>query len=196
MKPTIEEKKKIKKIKTIPMSNFTIEKYHPDVKTVSYNDLKNIRDIDELIPEKKGAIIILYQLGSFYSGHWVALLKYKNKLEYFDPLGYNVVDTPLSWNSREQNERLGINEKYLSKLLLKARDENKKIVISNPIPYQSSKSTGGQINTCGRHCCLRIQKMKENLSLPQYYKLLSELKKKANLSYDDLVSSLITKTTG
>ncbi len=79
-----------------------------------YSDLDNINSIDGIFNGKPTATI-LYQARENY-GHWVALLKYNNTIEFFDPYGMNI-DEELQYS--EYNLRLheGQIKPHLSHLL-------------------------------------------------------------------------------
>jgi hypothetical protein len=187
LKPTLEEKKEIQNIQESPMSNVDISKYFPNVKIISYHDLKNFDSIFQLLPKNKSFFILLYETKPNF-GHWTLLMRYDDTIEYFDSLGKEP-DEPLSWLSKEQNNKLGIYEPYLTNLLKKS----KMPVIYNPIVYQKTKE---DINTCGRHVILRIKQMLKNKGLQEYFKILYMLQKKTGLDFDKIVSSLITAKDG
>src|SRR5277367_309500 len=56
---------------------------------ISYNDLYNINNIDEIL--KFGSCVILYNTAE-NSGHWCCILTHKNKIEFFDPYGILIDD--------------------------------------------------------------------------------------------------------
>ena len=58
--------------------------------------------LTHLLPKPTDYCIILYE-SELNSGHWVALLRYDNIFEYFDPYGH-VVDKPLRWISAAKRE--------------------------------------------------------------------------------------------
>ncbi|MCX6711627.1 MAG: Ulp1 family isopeptidase [Candidatus Woesearchaeota archaeon] len=184
LKPTIQEAGQLKHIEKTCMSNEDINKYLPNCKIVSYNELPKYTSIFQLLPHNKSYVIILYQQ-SENSGHWVALLRYNNTIEYFDSLG-NAPDVPLKWNSPEQNLSLGINDKYLSNLLAKSKMR----IIYNPIKYQEQNN---EISTCGAHAVLRIQTMLKGYDLAQYYEIMKKAKKEMGVNFDEIAAGLINK---
>lgn len=184
VKVSKQERIELDKIEKKSMSNDDINKYLPNVQTISYNELSKYNSIEQILPTNGSYVIILY-LQTPNSGHWTALMRYDDKIEYFDSYGGSI-DAPLKWNSGESNEMLNIHDKYLSKLLKKSNMS----VVYNNVKYQTQKQG---ISSCGRHCVLRIKKMLEGYDLPQYYKILSKLKNKLKLDYDEIVSGLITK---
>lgn len=64
-------------------------------------------------------------------------------------------------------------------------------VFYNTFPYQK---LGDNINTCGRHCALRL--LHRDLSDIQYHNLINKYSKKYNLNIDETVSLLIYNILG
>jgi hypothetical protein len=54
-------------------------------------------------------------------------------------------------------------------------------VVSNPYHFQKE---GGDVNTCGRHCCVRLYHY--DMSLPEYKKTIED----SGMSPDEYVTSL------
>ena len=132
---------------------------------MSYEDLHNINNIDELFKDKD-SVTILYQTKKNY-GHWVALIKHDdNNIEFFDSYGLNI-DEELKYS--EYNLRLHDNNlvPHLSHLLQTSQYN----IIHNKIKLQQFVE---HVNTCGRHCCVRIKFKK--LSLSQYLSLITNNK--------------------
>lgn len=150
---------------------------------LKYSQLKNYSSIEQLLPNDKSMVIILYEW-QYNMGHWTALCRFKNKIIYFDSYG-NMPDEPLTWNSEDINNELGQNKKYLSNLLNKTKLK----VVYNPIQYQNLK---GNMATCGRFCSLFLLLMKEyDMDLQQYFNFMNQMKKSLNIDYDNIVSYLI-----
>jgi len=182
----IEALNELQEIEETCMSNTDINKYFPGVKTVSYCDLVNVKDIYDLLPHPGSFFFLLYQ-SSANCGHWVALMRSHKVIEYFDSYG-GAIDSPLDWLTARQNKALGIVNPYLSDLLL---NSGRKLDIEwNGLCFQSSNSG---VSTCGRHCCLRIKKFLEGYNLEQYIRLLQVTKKLIKCSFDEIVSGMITE---
>ena len=167
-----------------PMGDDDIKTYLPNAKIILYNDLKKYNNIDEILPHKKSFAIILY-LNSPRSGHWCSIMKPNDKqIEFFDSYG-KCVDHPLTWLTKEQNEKLGIHSNYLGDLLKKSGKE----IIYNNMCFQGKDS---DISTCGRHCCFRIKCMRDkDMNIFQYQKMMKNVKNKMNMSFDELVSTMV-----
>lgn len=171
-----------------PMGDDDIKKYLPSTKIITNKELNKYNDIDELFDNKKycDSIIMLY-LDSPNAGHWVALSKYGDTIEFFDSYG-NPPNKVYDFVPSNVRNVLGTGKDKMAELLKKT----KKKVIYNPVKYQEDNKDFIDINTCGRHCCFRILKLKNNgMTLPEYYDLMKEAKNQLKLPYDAIVSELI-----
>ena len=178
-------KNDLKKVKQEPMSNFTIEKYLKNPEIIEYSELKNYKDIDELLPNNNDYVIILYRHDT--GAHWVVALKQNNLIEHFCSYGSNPDQYYNEWATQLTNMKLGQDEPYLSKLLNNCNYE----VIYNPIKYQTINN---DIATCGRHCLNRVFHMlNHNTNLNDYFKYMKRKKKELNKPYDDLVSIIVNR---
>ena len=168
----MKEEEVLDEIVDKPMGDNTIREILPKCPIVLYNELKKYPHINQLLPKVGSYAIILYQ-DSPHSGHWTAVLRpTDNQIEYFDSYG-KCPDEPLSWSSPEKQNQLGIHAPYLSNLL---KASGKKLVW-NKKKFQ--KDNDPEISTCGRHCCFRIQMMKNRgYNIHQYQKMLEAVKNK------------------
>lgn len=165
-----------------PLGDDDIKSYLPDAKVMKYSALKNIKSIEELLPNEIDYVILLYE-DTPNKGHWVTVLRYGDTIEFFDSYG-NAPDKPLCWNDEITNEKLN-QEPYLSDLF----NLTDKKVVYNPIKYQGE---GDDINTCGRHAVFRILNLIEkDRPLGEYYEIMKEIKRLTKSSYDDIVANLI-----
>lgn len=167
-------------IEASPISDALIKQYLPNANILMYNQLPMYNNIEELLPHDKSYFVLMYQ-DSPNSGHWTAVLRQKNTVEYFDSYG-SYPDKDLSWVSKEKRHSLGINGKYLSNLFNKTKLK----VIYNTEPYQAS---GNEIATCGRHVVFRL--MNINKGLLSYHKFIKSQMKKQGCDYDCIVSKVI-----
>jgi hypothetical protein len=173
----------INKTITKPMNDLDIKHYLPDKQIYTYSDLANVREIEDILPKPKDCFILLIE-SSENSGHWVAVLRYNNTIEYFDSYG-KPPSEPLEWVSPQKNAQLGQNHPYLNYLFNKTPLK----VIYNDKNYQKN---GPTVNSCGAHCVFRcLQLLENNMSLSKYNKLLQRAKKESGLTYDQIVSAFI-----
>jgi hypothetical protein len=132
-----------------PLSNNDIsrklEKYGLDVEFVPYKQLKYLTSLDEIIP-----CFLLYQQ-HYPIGHWVALFKNQEGMNYFDPTG-KVPDILLETNYDHPAGRIAMNADftYLNNLLYKSAEDGYKIIY-NDVPLQTPDS-----NTCGYWTSVRL----------------------------------------
>lgn len=152
------------------LSNFDLEKLLGNkAKILVYEDLKNYSDLDEVL-EPEGSVIILYQ-DKKNQGHWVALLRRKNGIEFFDSYG-GQPDTQLA--SMKYNKL-----PYLLNLI----ENYPGVVYYNPYQLQSDDRN---VSTCGRWCALRI--LLKELSLNDFAKIFTGKGKDP-----DYIATLLTK---
>lgn len=172
----LRNQKKVDEVRHYALSEHDIKKMIPTLKVVSYPELLNATNIDDVLDDK-GRLMLLYLTQSENMGHWVCLLKRRgtNFIEYFDPYGNYKPDGESKWLNKEKLKELKQNTFHLTKLLNNSPYEIK----SNSYPFQKDVT---DMNTCGRHCTTRLYL--KHLSLPKYIKLI----KSSGLSPDDFVS--------
>ena len=177
----------VQEIKYDPMSDGDIKYYYPDAKILTVNEISKYRTIDELLPNDIDYLIILYER-SKGSGHWCLIIKDKkrNLLEYFDPYGYKY-DTPLKWAGSGMRQVLNLKP-YITNLL---ENSNYKIEYNG---FDFQKKNDNRMSTCGRHCIFRLKTfLNHRITLKEYITLMEYLKKHSKMSYDEVVSDLISK---
>lgn len=177
--------KEVQKVIQCPISDEIIKEYLPEAKIIQYGDLKNYNYIEDLLSKNIDYAIILYPTESINNGHWVAILRYNNIIEYFDPYGEDVDNPLIKWLSCLERIKFNIPIPYLSRLL----NNYKGNVVYNGFDFQQEKPN---INTCGSHCIFRIiNLLKHNYDLKQYYNLLVKLKQKYKINFDEIVATQI-----
>lgn len=164
------------------LSNYEIDQIlNGKTKILTYNILPHIGNIKELLEPYKN-FILLYMTEPNY-GHWVCILKHPDRIEFFDPYGgKNIPDKELDVIKDHVKEITNQDFPYLSKLIYES---------GLPIEYNNYQfqQYNKDIKTCGRHCIVRV--IFKNLLLDDYHKLMTLLKNKYNLTYDQIVT-LIT----
>jgi len=147
-------KETLKQYKNISLSDSDVMRLvGHKARVLIYDELKKFKTLDEALSHH-GAIFLLYQQRKDY-GHWVAVIKTGNKIEFFDPYGI-WPDNELDWVSKETNIKLGQDKPYLSILMFNSPYE---LTYNN---YKFQKKGSG-INTCGRWSALRIAMRKMDL---------------------------------
>lgn len=182
----IKEGKVLDKMIDKPMGDDTIHKILPKCPIILYNQLPKYQNINQILPKVKSYAIILYLDGP-NTGHWTAIMKpNESEIEYFDSYGHRP-DEPLSWVDNNVKLGLGIKGPYLSNLL---KGSGKRI-IWNKMDFQNPKNS--DVSTCGRHCCFRIQMMKNRgMNIKKYCKMMQDIKKQLGATYDELVTIMIS----
>ena len=140
-----------------------------------YPYLKKVKDIDEIFDDE-GRALMLYLTEDKRTGHWVALCRYPDHIEFFDPYGERP-DQELNWLGKGKRVELEEDKPLLSKLL---REKGLPVVYNK---HQFQKD-GDDIATCGRHSAVRL--LFKDLSLPQYAKMIQE----TGLAPDEFVSRI------
>jgi len=170
----------IEEVELNSISDTELKYYLPDCNIKTYPELRNIKDIEELLPKNDSYFILLY-LDTPNSGHWTTLKRFNNDIQYFCSYG-TYPDKQMNWYGKALREELGESELYLTKLLNKTGLN----VNYNDIDYQNKDNL--DIVTCGRHC---INFIKSKKDLKQYFKMMSKLKKDSGKDYDELVSDKV-----
>jgi hypothetical protein len=171
------------------LSDADIKRELPNVKIINYSDLDGYSSIEQLLPRRLDAVVILVELKENV-GHWVCVIRSGKKgdsIVFFDPYGVRP-DKELSWISPYMNKKLGQDIPHMSYLLNKAVDDGFKVSFNN-VKYQKQSPA---INTCGRHCISVIRYFREtpNPSLKKYKAYMDRLVKDNHLNYDLIVTRM------
>ena len=155
-----------------------------DIKILKYSELSKYSSIDDLLPKQRDYCIVLYELEE-NSGHWTAILKYDNIIEWFDPYGIKY-DNELDWISNNAKQKLHEEKPLLGKSF----NESGYKVVYNKTKFQSMKK---EISTCGDHSSHRIYRLKHNdLDLEAYTTYMNHIKDEYGLTYDDIVAEFVS----
>ena len=188
--PSLLESKKenpvVEDVITDPMDDKDIRHYYPKAPILKYSDLANYSTIEQLLPEDKSMVFLLYQ-HSFNNGHWVLLTRYApNTFEFFCSYG-SAIDEPLTWTREDQREALGEGQPYLTMMLKKWRG---KIAVNR----KQFQQKGHSVATCGAYCVMRTACLKnDNMNLVDFQHYLESLKRETGLSYDELVANFVSQ---
>ena len=119
------------------------------VNVISYEMLFNYGSIEDALGPHK-ALIVLYEVESHTEGHWSLLYLQNNVLHFFDPLGISMDKQIAFIPNFYKLDNKGEQIPHLTYLVEKSGYK----VISNKTKYQKVDK---HINTCGRHCCVRLK---------------------------------------
>ena len=164
------EKEKDKTDLSYLVSNYDIEgKFkHGNVKIITYPELKDYNNIDELVPEEISACFILLET-SKKSGHWTVVGRHDDTLYYFDSYGV-APDGELKNISKSLRYELGEDHHYLIYLF----HHTDKYVYYNHFQYQSYHKG---INTCGKWCVVFTKAVFAGVTLKGFKAGIEHLKK-------------------
>jgi hypothetical protein len=174
------DKTQLAQVKADPMSDAEIKHYLPHARILTYQELTHFPSLQALLPKPKDFVVLLYE-SSPNNGHWVCVMKYDGKYEYFDPYG-GKPDAPLKWIDENTREQLGAGTPVLSQMLAKVGG------VHNTTAYQKLTQ---QNNSCGRHVIHRILAMLDGFDLDEYKTLMEHLRKELNTDYDGVVTMRI-----
>lgn len=150
----------INKNKKISLSNFDLMKLvDGKAKVVTYDNLYKYKNLDHLL-YPYDAVFLLYLFKPKY-GHWVALTKRNNVVEYCDSYG-KPPDEVLEHIPKLFAKKSHQDYPYLSKLLW----ESPYNIEYNDYNFQKH---GNDIRTCGRFAALRV--IFKHLTLNKFAKL-------------------------
>lgn len=184
-------KGELREIRQEALTDLDIKQYIPNAKIMSSSDFKKFNNINEVLPNQKDCVFIIYESKPNY-GHWCLLSKYApNIIEYFDSYG-GKPDAPLKWVNRAKQDQLDLKP-YISYLLEHAKQAGCDIIYSSKHFQKNSSKKLGKIASCGRHCILRaLCILKDNQALSDYIKMLNMIKEITGYDYDDIVSGIIS----
>lgn len=167
----------IKKYESVALSNYDILKMLDNrCNIVLYPNLHRYCSIDQLLGPYE-ACVLLFESKPRY-GHWVALIKHGNDIEFFNSYG-GFPDDSL----RNIDKRFAIQSNqdtpYLSLLLLKCKYN----LFYNEFKFQKKNN---DTKTCGRHCVVRV--LNKHMDIYKYKAMLDKIKTKYGFDYDEIVT--------
>ena len=152
-------------------------------KIVPYHELSKYQTIDQLLPLKKDAVVLLYENRPM-DGHWTSLTKNNGEISFFDPYG-EVIDKQLKYSNYSKDRVQGEGDMSLRNLL----STSKLPVYFNDYKYQRD---GTGVNTCGRHVANFIKyNLDKGLDLEDYNELMMKTQKETGLPYDELIAKMV-----
>ena len=161
----------------IPLSNEDIQAHLGSQQIAKYSDLKNYKDLYELMPLKKDYKIILLEAEE-NRGHWVVIIRQGKKFYYVNSYGKKYDD-----------------KSYLSKMILKIlkqdRNEIQRLITATGLKGISWNRIEMQGNSmcCGRYCVFFVIMSNLNYTPPEAVDFLT--RHKGFGSYDQLICDLV-----
>ena len=145
------------------------------IRITTYPDLKKVARIDDLF-DKHGRAILFIPQQNEQQGHWTAMIKRRNEVEFFDPYG-EPPEAQKDTIDEAQLEAMRMREPLLAEILT----ENPYRIIYNKVALQKLQD---DTNTCGRHCAVRL--LYHKYSLPKYRSIIE----RSGMSPDEFVVKL------
>ena len=174
----------ITQIEQTPLSDVDVKYYlGDDARVLIYDELAKYNTLEELLPESKSFIVLLFPVKSETNGHYCALYRLNDNIYYCDSYGFKP-DKPLSFSPKYKN-----TPKHLTMLF----DNSTLPIYYNTIDFQNKKDL--KMADCGRYSIFYILVMKEfNADLSFVISALQDLNhQKPNQSYDDIICGIINK---
>jgi hypothetical protein len=149
------------------MSDKDFDRYFGAGKVIKYSELDNYPTINDLLPNNKDFRIILVE-SQYNSGHWCAVLKYGDIIEWFNSYG-TAPEYDFKFIPSFTKHLLGQGGNLLTKLLKTKRKDQK-------LYYNKKKlqQIADGVNTCGRHCIARILAMLVGYELDEFIQKIED----------------------
>lgn len=171
----------IKKVESYPLSDGDINIILGGTKIFTYPDLSKFSRLEDIF-DSHGRAMMLFLTTSDSSGHWVCFMRRNGAIEYWDPYGL-APEADKKWLSKSKLIGLGEDEPLLMRLIRQS---------GLPFSYNKYKyqKDANNINTCGRHCCVRL--LNKELSEKEYYQKI----KNSGMSADEYVTKITYNILG
>jgi hypothetical protein len=166
-------------LKKMASEDDLIRNFGLDVKNkiLKYSELENYNNIDELIPDQDDYRILLLESEPSV-GHWVALIRKGDTLEFFDSYG-KTHKGELKYIPKFINNMLNQKDIYLTRIMKSSKNP-----IFSTLKLQKNNPN---IATCGRHVIARILCSKAGYDLEDYERLIKNQSKERDMPPDILV---------
>ena len=169
------------------LTNTDLNKFLPDVKIYTYEELADTQNLKELLPDRRCAIIILAeQMPNI--GHWVCIVKVERSYIFFDSYGQRP-DKTINWTDKQLRKCLNQDYPHISFLLNTCLNDGFKVVYSG-FAYQNKNNF--KIATCGRWVIVFITYMLKTpkATLNSFYDMIKKNCNAYQLNPDHLVTFL------
>jgi hypothetical protein len=161
-------------------SDKDFERYFGDGKVIKYSELDNYSTINDLLPNNKDFRIILIE-SKINEGHWTAVMKYNNIIEYFNSYG-SKPEYDFKFIPSFTKHLLGQGGNLLTKLL-KSKEKGQKVYYNK----KKFQKIADGINTCGRWVTARILAMLVGYELDDFINKVDEKVKDTGKPTDILI---------
>ncbi len=172
------------------MTNSDLKRFLGDYavnNTITYSELKQYKDLTELLPDHHDYKIILIEYEK-NEGHWICIMKHNKVIEIFNSFGTHHGDDDFV-DTESINYYLGQSYNFLNIFIEKELDDGIFNIIYNKTKFQEKSI---KVNTCGRHVVNRlICLIHYDMALKDYIQFMKKSSKETKLNYDELVSAII-----
>jgi hypothetical protein len=148
-------------------SDGDVNRWLGDGHIIKYSDLDSYATINDLLPNDKDFKVILIE-SSYNQGHWTAVMKYGNIIEYFNSYGTKP-EHDFKFISTTIKHLLGQGGNLLTKLL-KTKNKEQKVYYNK----KKLQQINDNVNTCGRWCVARILAMRIGWELDDFINKVDE----------------------
>jgi hypothetical protein len=162
------------------LSDSDLKQLVPNLNIVVYNNIANYESIDSVLRGKP--TIILFEMVETNAGHWTCIFKENSTVFFFDSYGINIEQ-----QKKHMNKKIFRKANYLSRLL-------KRMPYKLDVNLTKYQKMENGINTCGRHCVVRI--WNKQLNDEEYKDYISNLCNEHNCNSDQLVLMLTQQKLG
>lgn len=152
---------------------------------IKYSLLDEYKTIEDLLPTDGSFKIILIE-DKYNSGHWVAVFRRGKTITYFNSYGAKW-DTDWKFINRMVRLILDQNTNELTRLMDQATKDGWNVVWNK----RKFQKMGNDIQTCGRHICMRIETFKMGYDHADYEKMINRFKKETGGNADWVVAKYI-----
>jgi len=160
-----------------PLSGDEIMDADPSIHVLTYGQLAHYKSIDQLLKKFEKIVLLYFNKEDF--GHWVALFKNKQGINFFDSYG------TMPDKNQVQDVDINVMKKYgqMHPLLVDMLLDSTHPIRYNDVQYQAyGKRDGKIINTCGQHCVVRL--INSDMSEKEYLDYIIMNMIKNNMSSD------------
>ena len=148
-------------------SDTDFKRYFGDGKIIKYSELSEYPTINHLLPNNKDFKIILIE-SKYNVGHWSAVMKYGNIIEWFNSYG-TAPEYDFKFIPNFTKHLLGQGGNALTKLL-KTKNKDQQLYYNK----KKLQVIDDNINTCGRWVTARILAMLVGYELDDFIKKVED----------------------
>lgn len=136
------------------------------MKVMKYSDLVNYKKLEDIFERNIPGVLLLYET-KLNMGHWVMLLKYKDRIEFFDSYAL-LPDDQLKFTTKQFKRENNMDVPVMTWLMLYSKFP----IEYNHFPFQKWSKN---IATCGRWCGYRYKMY--DMDLEEFIEMFEKIPK-------------------